>query len=154
MLTFSILTFNVWESAVFAPTCKLISFPDIFSVVAALVAIFNPFAVAFCSISAETVNFILFPLESDIVITESFAILPVSSNPFAAIPYPVIPSNSIFAGVPPFLAVVFIFISLTVKSSKSNPSWISTLDILPFSPVTSNPFSTLTVFVPFNKSFH
>ena len=118
MLTFSILTFNVCESEVLAPTCKLISFPDISVLVAFLVPIFC--AVVVASISCPAVNLILLPSESVIVITEPLDILPSVVNLVAAIPYLLLPSKDI-VGLPP-LASVLTFISVAVKSSKSNPS--------------------------------
>ena len=123
VLTFSILTFNVWESEVFAPTCKLISFPDIFSVVAALVP--NLISLAWFISAFPTVNLMLFPFESVIVIVDLAFILPSVCNPSAVILYLsfAAPSISIFSGVPwacPLAAIVLIFTSVP-KSSKSNP---------------------------------
>ena len=101
----------------FAPTCKLISFPDISVLVAFLVPIF---CAVVASISCPAVNLILLPFESVIVITEPSDILPSLVNLVAAIPYLLLPSKDI-VGLPP-LASVLTFISVPVKSSKSNPS--------------------------------
>ena len=116
VLMLSILTFNVCESEVFAPTCKLISFPDIFVVV---LSIFPKLTSALASISAVAVNLILFPFESVIVnVLPDFIFLLTVSKSLAAIPYlllALLPNS-----IP--LVVTLTFKSFSVKSSKSNPS--------------------------------